>query len=276
VIALALAVLTAMAGVAAATTPAQDLEKARELFRARDFAGAIPQLNYLLYPQPRLSQTEDLVEAHVLLAVCAFENGDRKTARREFEEALFLQRDVELDTLLFSNAAVDFFDDVKKQLEERDARDAEQRALAEENERLQARLKAMIVVETHPYYINFIPFGAGQFQNGEKGKALFFAVSEAVTGGASAGLFLYLYGQYGFGATVTTPEARAALPLQRIEVAAGATCIGLMIWGVIDSLVHYQPSVRREPDKSLLDLDKPLPSVTPTEGGATLSLTWEL
>jgi hypothetical protein len=274
-----------MLGIArvASATPAQELEDARELFRARDFEHAIPQLNYLLYPTPRLSQTEDLVEAHVLLAVCSFETGDRKTARRELEEALYLDDGLFLDTLLFSSAAVEFFEDVKKDLAETAARDAEQHALAEQNDRLKAALAAMVVIETRPYYVNYIPFGAGQFQNGQRTKGLFFAAAESVTGGISAALFLYIYGEYGFGATISREEARTALTLQRLEIGAGSVCIGLMIWGVFDSLIHYTPSVRRAPDESLLPpelrktpLTKPKASITPNQGGASLSLTWEL
>ena len=248
-------VLCALAGVAEAT-PAQELEEARELFRASDFGNAIPKLNYLLYPTPRLSQTEDLVEAHVLLGVCSYESGNRKDARREFEEALFLDSDLELDTLLFSSGVVDYFDDVKQSIKEREERDAELRKIAEENE----RLRNAIYFEKHSFSTNFIPFGAGQFQNGQRSKALFFAISEGVTGGISAGLFLYIYGQYGFATTIKPEDARTVLRLQEAEIAAGSLCIGLMVWGVIDSLVHFEPVVR-------------LP--TPGVSSNAVSLTWE-
>jgi len=275
---LVLAILVVRAAPARAT-PAQELERARQMFRGGKFAEAIPSLNYLLYPDPRLSQPEDLVEAHVLLGVSAFETGDQATAKREFEEALFLDRALTLDTLLFSKAAVEYFESVKHELQERARRDAEQRRLAEENERLQARLRAMVVIETHPYYINFIPFGAGQFQNGERRKGLFFAVTEGFTGAVSAGIWLYLVGEYGLPGKVDPARAESALRLQQVEIAAGGICLGLMAWGVIDSLLHYKPSVKRAPDESLLPPEerKKLPSTSllVLPGGGGLSLTWE-
>ena len=286
VIALAIAVLVALAPPAAAT-PAQELDDAREQFRAGKFGDAAMALNYLLYPNPRLSQDDDLVEAHVLLAVSAFETGDRKTATREFEEALFLNPDVTLDKLLFSESAREFFDDVRADLEEREADEAEKRALAERAAELQAALDAMVVIEKRPYYINFIPFGAGQFQNEQRGKGLFFAVSEGITGGLSAGIWLYLVGEYGLpGKVPPGDEANRALLLQRVEVVAGGLCLGLMAWGIVDSLVNYKPSVRQEPDESLLPekFRKKKPAPPPTSfrleplalpGGAGLSLTWE-
>jgi hypothetical protein len=275
----------------AAATPAQELDAARAQFRNGEFAAAVPQLNYLLYPTPRLSQPSDLVEAHVLLAVCAFETGDRKTARREFEEALFLDRDLALDTLLFSARAVEYFEDIKQELEDREARDAEQRRLAEENERLQRVLNSMVVIETRPYYVNFLPFGAGQFQNGDRGKGLFFAASQGVTGGVSAGIWLYLVGEFGLPGKVAPDRIAFARRLQQIEIGTGTVCLGLMAWGVIDSLLNYEPSARIEADESLIppDLRKARPPpktsrlelrpellVTPSGDAAPgLSLTWE-
>lgn len=284
VIALAIAALLALAGPAAAT-PAQELDDAREQFRAGKFGDALRSLNYLLYPQPRLSQEDDLLEAHVLLAVSAFETGDRKTATREFEEALFLDPGVTLDKLLFSESAREFFDDVRQDVEEREERDAEARRLAALNEELQAALDAMVVIEKRPYYINFIPFGAGQFQNEERGKGLFFAASQGVTGGLSAGIWLYLVGEYGLPGKVPPEEATRALNLQRVEIVAGGLCLGLMAWGIVDSLLNYEPSVQQAPDESLLPekfrkKKAPPPAsfrLEPTvlPGGAGLSLTWE-
>jgi hypothetical protein len=285
VIALATAVLVALAGAAAAT-PAQELDDAREQFRAGKFGDAAKALNYLLYPNPRLSQDDDLIEAHVLLGVSAFETGDRKTATRELEEALFLNPDVTLDKLLFSERAREFFDDVKQDYEEREAAAAEARALAERAAELQAALDAMVVIEKRPYYINFIPFGAGQFQNEQRGKGLFFAVSQGVTGGLSAGIWLYLVGEYGLPGKVPREEATRARNLQGVEIVAGGVCLGLMAWGIVDSLVNYKPSVRQEPDESLLPekYRKKKPAPPPTSfrleplalpGGAGLSLTWE-
>jgi hypothetical protein len=276
----ALLALSAPAGA----TPGQELDDAREQFRAGKFGDAARALNYLLYPEPRLSQEEDLVEAHVLLAVSALETGDRKTATREFEEALFLNPDVTLDKLLFSENAREFFDEVKQDLEEREARDAEARALAQRAADLQAALDAMVVIEKRPYYINFIPFGAGQFQNGDNGKGLFFAISQGVTGGLSAGIWLYLVGEYGLPGKVPQEEATRALNLQRVEIVAGSVCLGLMAWGIVDSLLNYKPSVRQAPDPELLEKyrkPKPPPATsfrlepTALPGGAGLTLTWE-
>ncbi len=291
-----LAALAATAVIAAPrpadATPGQELDQARELFRGGHYADALPLINLLLYPTPRLAQTDDLVEAYVLLGACAFETGDRKRAKREFEAALSLQRELIIEQPLYSAAAVEFFDDVRAELAEREARDAEARRLAEENERLAQALENLVVIETRPFYVNFIPFGAGQFQNGDRGKGIFFAASQGVTGAVSAGIWLYLVGEYGLPGQVPQEDGPFALRLQQVEIGAGALCLGLMAWGVIDSLLHYKPSVRVAADPSLLPDDvrrrtrtpaepttrlqlRPLLVPDPEAPAAGLSLTWE-
>lgn len=281
-----IAALVALAAPAPAlASPAQELERAREQFRDGLFVEAIPGLNYLLYPNPRLAQEDDLLEARVLLAVCAFEAGDRDTATTEFTSVLQENISFRLDRLLFSKGVVEFFDGLKKTEKAKADKAAEERRGAEDAALVQAALDAMIVYETRPFYVNFIPFGAGQFQNDHRRKGLFFAATQGVTGAISAGLWLYLVGEFGLPGKVEPERANEALALQEIEIGFGAVCLGLMAWGVIDSLVHYEPTVRRKSDKSMLpsELRKKLdPKATSVRvepqvfaGGAGMSLTWE-
>jgi hypothetical protein len=284
-------VLAAGPGLAvrrAQATPAEDLDRARSSFRENDFATAIPLLNYLLYPAPRLAQAEDLIEAHLLYGVCTFEIGDTITARREFEEALYLQGDLELDPVLYSQGAIKFFDETKAVIRERNRLADERRQIAEERDRYQQLLASLVVVEKRSYYVNFIPFGAGQFQNRQRKKGLAFAVGQGLTGATSAGIYLYLVGTYGRSGTVPNDEAAGVRRLQQIEIVAGTACLALMAWGIVDSLVNYQPAAQRRPDESLLppDLRRRWPPAeapptsflltpTPIPGGAALSLTVE-
>lgn len=246
------AALLAVRGSSAAASPSEDLAKARELYRAGDCAGAVPTLTYLLYPDPRLAASGDLVEAHVLLGVCHLSGGDRRAALSEFEEALFLSPELTLDTLLFSAEAIAVFDKKKSELALQAQRDTEARAVAEERDRLRRALENLVVIEKRPYYVNFIPFGAGQFQNGDTKKALWFAASQGITGGASAAIFTYLWLQYGFGGKVPPDEAGFVRQLQQIEIATGGACLILMGWGIVDSLRNYEPTVQRKPDESYL------------------------
>ncbi len=282
--ALILAIVCVAASVAHAT-PHDDLDKARREFLSGNFDDAVPLLNYLLYPTPRLAEPDDLVEAHVLYGACSFQKGDVATARQEFEAALGMKPEYAIDTNRFSAGAVHFFDDTKHALDERNKRDAADRALADEKDRLRRYRESLVVYEVRPYYVNFIPFGAGQFQNGEHNKGLWFATTEATTGAVSAGIWVYLVASYGFNGHVKPEDAGFARTLQEIEIGAGGLCLGLMAWGIVDSLVHYHPRAQVDADDSLLppDLRKPPPPpkssfyITPAivPDGMGVVLTWE-
>jgi hypothetical protein len=236
----------------ARATPSEDLERARQSFRAGDFQTALPLLSFLLYPTPRLARSDDLLEAHVLLGACGFETGDRTIARREFEQALYLSVDSSLDPQLFSADAIRFFEDTKTALEERTRRNAEKRALAEERERLLRYRESLIVYEVRPFYVNFVPFGAGQFQNGDRTKGLLFSTAQALTFAASAGIWVYLTSQYGYNGRVPTEDAENVRLMQQLEIGAGIAFWSIYSWSVVDSLLHYKPRAQVQGDDNLL------------------------
>lgn len=235
--------------------PAEQLSEAREAVRLGRYDEAIPVLTTLLYPHAQISARADLVEAHVLLGVSHFEKGNRADARRELDEALLLDDSIVLDPLLFSGEAIAFFEERKQIFLERARREEEAHALAEERARLRQILENMIVIERKPYYVNFVPFGAGQFQNGHDSKGIFFFVSQTVLGGTSAGLWVWQVGKYGYNGTVPAEEVGAVRVAQQVQIAAGVACLGLMVAGIIDSLIHYESTTRRPADESLIPAD---------------------
>lgn len=270
----------------ARATPTEKLAEAREAFQLGNYEQAIPLLNYLLYPDVRLARKGDLIEAHVLLGAAHFEAGNQRVARREFEEALFLDTELVLDPLLFSEKTIEFFEDRKAEFIERAARDAEARRLAEERDRLREALESMVVIERKPYFINFVPFGAGQFQNGHNTKGVILFASEVVLGGTSMALWIVQVGQYGFNGVVPDEDADAVRRMQQIQVATGVACLLLMGAGIADALIYYKSVARRPADESLLPDDfkitppkkqgstlKILPAPAPSGAGVVMS--WE-
>ncbi|MCG8417792.1 MAG: hypothetical protein MJE77_07595 [Proteobacteria bacterium] len=278
----------------ALATPGQKLAQARQAFELGKYDQAVPLLNYLLYPNAQLSSRDDLIEAHLLLGLAHLELGNAGDAGREIEEALYLDSTLTLDPLVFSEKAIAFVEQRKKEVLERARRDTEARAEAVARERLRQLLENTIVLERRPYYINFIPFGAGQFQNGQSGKGIAFFVSEMVTGGVSLGLFAWQVSKYGYNGTVPDDEAGTVRRVQQAQIVAGGLCLAIMAWGILDSLRNYQSTTRVPADESLLPDDlkpdklKPkkrqrdrdnltssfriAPSIGPTSGGLVMTL----
>lgn len=289
-----LAALAALAIAApAAASPTQDLDQARQSFRQHDYDSAIKLATYLLYPDEKLALPADLVEAHVILGASNYETGHRSEAKNEFEKALQIQPDKSLTDMLFSEGAIRLFDQTKADIEARAERDSQLRKLAEERERIRKYKESLVVVEKRSFGVNFVPFGAGQFQNKQPVRGILFATGQGITGGLSVGVFLYLAGKYGVTAKVPPADGPGVLRLEQIGIGAGIAFYALYAWGVVDALLHYKPSVQIEGDDSLLPPLRDLPPdrkpaakktssrdrlrlgplITPDAAG--LALTWE-
>ena len=282
VAAVATVAAVALAAPRASASPADEMNTARDAFRRSDWQAAMPVLSSLLYPTPRLASEEDVYEAHLLLGMCAFESNDRLTATREFEEAIALQLDRKLGTGVFSDAAIALYEERRHAMAEKYKLDAEKRALALEREKYRRLVEAMVIVEKRDYYVNFIPFGAGQFQNNQNTKGILFASAQGLTGAVSAGIWMYLVGSYGLSGEVPESDANTVFRLQQIEIGAGAAFFGLAAWGIVDALVNYKPSIVRRPDETLLPpgmrpAKKPTARLAPTPlpGGGGVVMSWE-
>jgi tetratricopeptide (TPR) repeat protein len=292
------AIVLACGVAVAAASPAQDLDAGFKSFRGKDYESAVRFVTPLLYPDEQLAQPADLVLAHVVLGAAYYEKGQRDRARAEFEKALQLEPEKTLDTMLFSTGAVHLFDETKDDIVARRLRDEELIKLQKEREAL--RLKIAGVYETHEYWVNFIPFGAGQFQDHRIGAGALFASSEAAAVIAYASIFGYLTNRYpivcpptGVTGPCTRPvplnEVHSAQLLQGFDWGTAAMFGILYGIGVADSLLHYKPRVqinvppdllkdltapKKTPKKtSLLDRMHVIPMATPTSVG--IGLGWE-
>jgi tetratricopeptide (TPR) repeat protein len=291
-----LLLLFAVARVSA--SPSQELDEARRAFRAGQLAVALEKYNALLYPgPPKLANQEEILEAYIYLGVCRVDAGDIDGAKSEFEKALGIDPNHQLDPgLINSNKdAVRLYDDTKADIRNR-ARDAEaKQKLAELLKEQETIRKNTIIYESHPFYLNFVPFGAGQYQNGDPGKAIAFGAGEGITFGTSIAIWGYLVNTYGISnhnLNISRDEAITIHNLQVAEVGTGIAFFTLYVWGVIDAYRHYQPQVRRKVDDailrnlpeyrklepkpkktSLLDRLHVAPIVTPN--GAGIGVGWE-
>ncbi len=278
---MALAVFSAQAAHA---TPAEELELAEESFRSGDYEAAVGRFSALLYPTSRLAKASIIAEAHLLLGVCYFETEQLESAEREFEEALFLNAKLRLTKNLFSTEAIEFFEDKRTKLEEKAKAAAESARLTRKQQALNKAIQNSVVLEKRRYYVNLLPFGLGQFQNGQTNKGIAFFAAQAVTGGASVGLWSYQVVKYGLGGKVPREEVSTVNTLQVIQIGSGAVFLGLVAWGIVDSLSNYEHAVTREVDPSLIKIlediyDKPttsmqlVPLLTDDAGG--MSAIWE-
>jgi len=285
--ALSVLVLAAFGAIASAG-PVQELDKARESRRNGDWDSAMKTVKNLLFPRPSLASQADLVDAHVILGVCYHHLGQRDEAKVEFEEALSLDPEKTLDSMIYDAGDVRLFDEVRAEIHDRLEREKERRKLAEQAEAIRKYLEAQRLYEVHPFYINFLPFGAGQFQNHDTTRGYLFAGGELAMLGTSLGVWLYLTRQYGLVGTVPLEEALTVRRLQQVEFATGVAFWALYGLSIFDALRHYTPRTQLKADDSLLPeelknaLKKPPPKTSwriipiPVPNGAGVGLSWEM
>lgn len=237
-LALALALWPLVAGAA----PTQSLARARAEFERGEYKQVLKTLTTEV---AMLHEEGDLKEAHYLLGVAYFYTRNREMARQEFTALLYLDPAHELDKLTESPEVYAFYDGLKRELEDKLEAIQKQREKEAEARRLPQReiLVERTIREPAPW-ANFLPFGYGQFRNGQAAKGVFFLVSESLLGGTSLAMFTYQAVSYGIPSRYPLDADRDAIRTrQYIQVGTGALFLVTYIWGTIDAFSNQKPLV---------------------------------
>jgi hypothetical protein len=185
-----------------------DVDKARAAYLARNYAEAEQRLMQLVDPKTGLKELALLSQARMFLGAVLIAQG--RPAVETFETLILEDPSFEPDPLQFPGSVINEFYDIRGRLQQRirqnaleaARREAARIAAAEEERRKQeawlATVKQMaqeekITVKNHRL-VAFLPFGAGQFQNGEPLLGWTFLVSEAALVVATAATIpMYTY-----------------------------------------------------------------------------------
>jgi tetratricopeptide (TPR) repeat protein len=269
------------APVPPATTPREAFDRGRTAFARAEYQRAIEILHPLLYPEVLLDSEGEIVQAHRWLGVSYLFENRPEEARREFHKLLALRPEFRFDPLFDPQRVVDFFNGVLKETQteiaEMDARrrkrEQELAARRERDAKLAVQPPVVLRYERHSNVINFIPFGAGQFQNNQPGKGWAFLTVEAALAAVSVGALatnLALYGleprrkclvmqTEGSCPLIDHSEETNSRRLTQLQVVSGGLFFAVAIWGVIDALRNYQRIV-------------PIADTPPTPSGGTARL----
>ena len=139
------------------------LQSARHVFAYGDYAKAIILLEDLVLPG-RLNKKQDLIDAQRMLGISAAMTGQEHEARRAFMDLLFLNPDVKLDPFLTPPRAVEFFESVASEMQNKLK---ELRAQKNKGKTSKPVLKTETIVErrlqVRSPWIVLVPFGYPQF-----------------------------------------------------------------------------------------------------------------
>lgn len=244
--------------------------------------------------------TEDeLVELHKLAGLAAFNLGRTDDATRHLRALLRLDPDYSLDPFVVPPPAVAFLDTLKEDMtneleflrQERRLRQEREKAEAErrERERVEAEvqrrraeeLAAQVTVRTvekRSFLVNFVPFGAGQFQQGRTSLGIVLAASEGALAVTSL-ISYFAYESLFEDATieldnVLDPDGRASIPIrfiptdrrtqrdtwQLLKLASAAGFYTVYALGVVDALYHHEDQVISTTVEPRPQLPSPFPN----------------
>jgi TolA-binding protein len=187
-----------------------DLEKAYGAYAAHRYADAEARLRALLDPATGKLKDEDAIaDARMYLAATLLAEGKPREAENVLERLLLDKPDYQADPLRIPLPALDALADARSQLrdklnaikeekarkaqQEREKVETEKRKAAERLATLEQLANQEVVVERHSRILALLPFGVGQFQNGQTALGWSLLVGEsalALGSGISAALTL--------------------------------------------------------------------------------------
>ncbi len=265
-----------------------ELKRAKDRFEFGAYADAAGALRQMLAKTPDLAP-QDAIEAYRMLGIAEYQLGDRAAARSAFVSLLSVDPDYGLDPFLVPPPIVEFFDRVKRdnepalaplrerrralREEQRLADDAKRRLLAEEQMRAGPPSK-IVRVEERIYLLNWMPLGAGQFQNGDRAKGTAIAAGQLVFGLVNVSAILFhnqlsqdgsrtcVSGQPGCSRPPYKDSDRTLLSqIEAVKYVSAGLFWALYAYGVWDAHRKFVPRIETE--------------ITPGQPGGALKLGWK-
>jgi len=268
-----------------------DFESARRNYDKQNYAKAAKGLESLVGGVvPRATNTVVRLEARKYLGATYLFQGKKEAARAQFRSLLEEDPDYDIDPVAFPEAVVQTFQEVKKEVSaevaRKDALEAARRQRERSNEigqlvRQQQRIQALeelaateTVEKVNSRWIAALPFGVGQFQNGDRELGIMFAVTESAFLVASIATFI---GHNSLRDENPAPEQIERA--QRVEkalrignwVSVGAL-VSFAVAGVIEAEVRFKPVIRSTREREL-PRDTEIPQATGLRIRLELGLT---
>jgi hypothetical protein len=261
------------APVAGQPAAREAFDRASIAFGRAEYRRAIEVLHPLLYPEVLLDSEGEIVQAHRMLGVAYLFENQPDEARREFRKLLELRPDYRFDPQLDPQRVFDFFEGVLKEersviaaMEARRKQREQEQIARRQREALRLSLPPKIVrYERHSFAVNFIPFGAGQFQNGQRRKGWMFFGTELGLAAISVGAFATNFALYGLAPhrqcnvpqttgvecppqSIDHSQEDTSRALLGVQVVSGSLFFAVAIWGVIDAVRYHQPEIQMPED----------------------------
>lgn len=222
----------------------EQLRRARNEYAYGNYAKAAELLEGLLYPM-RLYSDAQVIEARRFLALSYYLLGRRENVREEFVKILYLDPDYELDPFTIAPPVISLFETVRRELKsELDV--IRQRISERQLEKVQPegilRTVETRIVERSDW-ATLLPFGVGQFQNGDTAWGVGFAVTQGLLLALNIGAYMWLLTLDDY-----RPDEEALVNGLRIAQYASLAAFGVTwSFGVVHARLNFVPEVVNPP-----------------------------
>ncbi len=253
------AVVVALAPVPALAVATAELAKARAEYARSQYERCVAILVPVMSDPRQMADLsdEDSIEAHKLLGLAYFFLSQKATvddkpkllenAGIQFASLLFIDPDYVLDAAVEGPEATQYFDAIKRDQQQQLAKIREQKRKDEERKRRPQRERLVLTVQHDESGLpNFIPFGYGQFRNGQARKGAILGVIQGAAFATSAILYVQHSFRYGWpvGRLPADPdEVDSIRNEQYLQIGAGSLFFLAYAYSVWDGYKHQRPAV---------------------------------
>lgn len=268
---------------------AAELDRIIELYMAGNYSACAEDLSRLLDPDEPASFSDPAIveRGRLYYATCSLLEGDEARARKELRAAL--QENPLMpspDSLTFPPPVVSLFLEVRDEVQQLIAdREREQvLRLRRENEKARRRAELRMererqleelagketIIAKNSRILAALPYGVGQFQNGDRNLGGFFLVTEGLltVSAATSGLILE-----GMTARKNRSERRPDKTRYDNQTEAAYLVMKWSTWSLLGvyALGVLEAQLRFKPERRLADRPRPLPPDLDEEDGAQAS-----
>lgn len=252
--------------------PERALERANRAFTFGDYQAAVDDLTPAVEPEMRISGLREQARALELLGLCHWYLGQNDLSRRYFRRLILVNPDKTLDPRLVPPPIIEFYEDLRRDLADDIKRsEAELRKRIEEEERLRQERSALIKevsYKENSQILAVMPFGVGQFQNGDDNLGWFFLVTEAAAVAISIGSALAIESLRQPNLRFKSDEVDLAQNLRTTQIVSAGAALGLMLVGAAQAMIQYEP--RQETQRRVIRPGGPAEA----PAGATILWRW--
>lgn len=246
-------------------------------FEYKNFDKAIELLSGLLYPEMQLTSEDDIVSAREMLGLAYFYTGKEGKAEEEFTALLYLRPKHRLDPFLVPPPAVQFYDSIWKapamkakleqiERERQAALEAERRKAQEASKVRRIYLERTVTEKSFVFVL--LPFGLGQFQNGDTELGIAMASVQGLALLTNMGSWTLRWALQEKGGGYKDPSIAEGLEVA--QYASLGVFAAMYIWGVADAWYSYEPTIVEPFQRVREEVEDPKP--IESDSGASTSL----